>query len=66
MRLRSTAVALVAGLAGLTLLRRRRGARREHVDLYYGDGSMVSLEAGAPEADRLLAIARDGLAAGRG
>ncbi len=40
---------------------RRRGERRERVDLYYDDGSMVTLEHGAQEADRLLAIARAAL-----
>lgn len=41
------------------LLRRRTISRGEHVDLYYDDGSMMSLENGAPDAERMLAIARD-------
>jgi hypothetical protein len=31
------------------------------VHLYYDDGSMVSLEANAPQAERLLALARAAL-----
>ncbi|MBA3364775.1 MAG: hypothetical protein H0U03_03170 [Actinobacteria bacterium] len=43
---------------GLLLWRRRRSRRREHVDLYFTDGSMVRLEAESPEARRLLPAAR--------
>jgi hypothetical protein len=46
---------------GAVLLRRRTISRGEHVDLYYDDGSMVSLENGAPDAERMLAIAREAL-----
>ena len=42
-------------------LSRRRGERRERVQLYYDDGSMVTLERGAPEAEQLLAVARSAL-----
>ena len=45
----------------LLYLARRRDAGRERVHLYYDDGSMVTLERGAPESERLLAIARAGL-----
>jgi hypothetical protein len=45
----------------LLYLARRREERRERVHLYYDDGSMVTLEHGAPEAERLLAIARAAL-----
>ena len=45
----------------LLYLSRRRGERREHVQLYYDDGSMVTLERGAPEAEQLLAVARSAL-----
>ena len=34
-------------------------AQRERIDLYYADGSMVSLTNGAPGAERLLPIARE-------
>ena len=39
-------------------LSRRRDERREGIRLYYDDGSMITLERGAPEAERLLAVAR--------
>jgi len=42
-------------------LSRRREERRERVHLYFDDGSMVTLERGAPEAESLLALGRDAL-----
>jgi hypothetical protein len=57
----------VLGAAGAAaLLRRRSAERRERVDVYYDDGSMISLEDGAPDAAPLLALARDALRAGGG
>jgi len=54
-----TGVLLAAGsLAGSLLVRRRAARRVERVDLYADDGSMLSLAAGSPEAERLLPIAR--------
>jgi hypothetical protein len=53
-----------AAVAGLVLVQRRR-RRRELVDLYFADGSMVSLEQGSLEADRLLPLAHDVLLAAR-
>jgi hypothetical protein len=44
----------------------RRGRRQERVDLYFADGSMVSLEAGSADGDRLLPLARRALASARG
>ena len=41
--------------------RRRQAARTERVDVYFEDGSMVSVVEGAPGADRLLPVARDAL-----
>jgi len=59
-----TGVLLAAGsLAGSVLYRRRAARRRERVDLYADDGSMVSLDEDTPEAARLLPIARELLAA---
>jgi hypothetical protein len=56
-------VLIGAGSFAGTLLYRRRSARnRTRVDLYFDDGSMLSLATGAPDADRLLPIARDLLA----
>jgi hypothetical protein len=53
-----------AGVAAGTLLyRRRAGTRRERVDLYYDDGSMLSLPEGLPDAERLLPLARSILSA---
>jgi hypothetical protein len=60
-------VGVVAGAAaGAALWLRRGGAPREHVDLYYADGSMVSFPSGSPEGEKLLPIARRVLAAARG
>ena len=54
------------GLAVGTVLYRRSGrARRERVDLYFDDGSMVSLGDGTQGADRLLPVARRALSAAR-
>ena len=59
-----TAVLVAAGtLAGTVLLRRRAAARRERVDLYFDDGSMVSLVEGTGDAERLLPLAREVLRA---
>ena len=59
-----TGVLLAAGsLAGSVLYRRRAARRRERVDLYADDGSMVSLDEDSLEAARLLPIARELLAA---
>ena len=53
-----TGALLAAGsLAGSLLVRRRAARKRERVDLYREDGSMVSYAEGTPEAVRLLAIA---------
>jgi hypothetical protein len=68
MRSRSfvTGFALVAGSAvGAVVYRRRAARRRERAELYFGDGSMVSLAEGAPGADRLLSHARELLSAAR-
>jgi hypothetical protein len=57
---------LGAWAAGIALLRRTAAGRRERVDLYFEDGSMQSLSNGAPEAARLLPLARATLSAARG
>jgi hypothetical protein len=61
MRGRGVLLALLAAGAGAVLLRRRTVSRGEHVDLYYDDGSMVSLDAGSSAAERMLAVAREAL-----
>ena len=62
-----TGVVVAAGsAAGAIALGRRAARRRERVELYFGDGSLMTLSAGSPEAERLLAQARVLLAAARG
>jgi hypothetical protein len=51
--------------AGSVLYRRTIARRREHVDVYFDDGSMITFDDGSPEADTLLPIARDALSAAR-
>jgi hypothetical protein len=52
-----TAALAVAGIVGVVLWR-RRSRRRERVDLYFSDGSMVSFQQGSIEAARLIPIAQ--------
>ncbi|MFL5946186.1 MAG: hypothetical protein ACJ74D_09990 [Gaiellaceae bacterium] len=49
---------LGGALAGAVLVRRQT-AHAERVDLYFEDGSMLSLTAGSPGAERLLPLARE-------
>jgi hypothetical protein len=59
-------LAAAAGSAtGAVLLRRRVDRRRERVELYFEDGSLVSLTQGSSEAERLLVHARELLATAR-
>jgi hypothetical protein len=39
---------------GTVLYRRRTVRNRTRLDVYFDDGSMVSLAAGSPDADRLM------------
>ena len=58
---RSVALVLAAFgglLAGAAFLRRHT-AHRERADLYFEDGSMLSLTNGSPGAERLLPLARE-------
>jgi hypothetical protein len=60
----------LAGLAGAALataayVRRGAARRRERVDLYYDDGSMVSLPEGSAAAAPLLELGREALRAAR-
>jgi hypothetical protein len=52
-----TGLALAGSLAGAVFLRRRRGMR-ERVDVYFDDGSMVTLGDSSPEASTILPLAR--------
>jgi hypothetical protein len=59
------ALALAAGsLLGIGLYA-RRGRARQRIDLYFADGSMVSLGEDTRDAGRLIAQARDALRAAR-
>ena len=54
-----TGFLLTAGsLAGTVFYRRRVARRRERVDLYYEDGSMVSVTEDSADAEILLPLAR--------
>jgi len=64
MRRRSLLVALGA-LAGAFAVVRHRRAAAPRVDVFYEDGSMVSLDPSLPQAERMLAAARHALAAVR-
>ena len=52
-------------VAGSVLYRRTVARRRERIDVYYENGSMITFDDGSPEADTLLPIARDALSAAR-
>jgi hypothetical protein len=45
-------------LAGAAFIR-RQAAQRDRADLYFEDGSMLSLTNGSPGAERLLPLARE-------
>lgn len=51
--------------AGSVVFRRSFAKPRERVDIYFDDGSMVSFVDGSLEADKLLPVAVDVLAAAR-
>ena len=59
---RSAALVVAGSLGAAVALRRRRRGGGDRVDLYYDDGSMVSLGEEVPEAARLLPRARSILA----
>ena len=64
---RALAVGAALGSAiGAVVLRRRAGRSRDRVELYFEDGSLVTLAQGAAEAEPLLLHARELLAAARG
>jgi len=52
-------------LVGSAAYRRWVGGSRERLDLYFDDGSFVTLADGSAEAERLLPLARQVLAAAR-
>jgi hypothetical protein len=59
--MRRSAAAIVGVLGGMLVgaaFIRRKVAERERADLYFEDGSMLSLANGSPGAERLLPLAR--------
>ena len=59
--MRRSAAAILGVLGGMiagAALIRRQTANRERADLYFEDGSMLSLTNGSPGAERLLPLAR--------
>jgi hypothetical protein len=61
-----TILGFVTGaLAGSVLFRRTLARRRDRVDVYFDDGSMVSFVEGSAEASELLPVAESVLAAAR-
>jgi hypothetical protein len=57
-RLAAFLVALGSAVGAAALWRRRSAKGKEHVDVYFADGSMVTFGEGSDEAARLLPIAR--------
>ena len=55
---RKKVLGLAVLVGGALQLRRRREAARERVHVYFDDGSAISLSADSPEAEQLLAPAR--------
>ena len=62
--MRKLVLALLA-VGSLVFFLRVCRRRREHIDLYYDDGSMVSLKPGTLEAGRVVPYASDALRAAR-
>ena len=59
----AVAGAAVASAVGAVALRRRSARSRDRLELYFEDGSLLTIAQGAPEADPLLLHARELLAA---
>jgi hypothetical protein len=51
----------LAGAAAVAAVLRRRRRAPERADVFFADGSMVSLDGHTEEGERLLAAARDAL-----
>jgi hypothetical protein len=62
----ATLLGIAGGMIAGAAFIRRQGAHRERADLYFEDGSMLSLTNGAPGAERLLPLARDVIRKTRG
>jgi hypothetical protein len=61
----AVAGAAIGSAVGAVLLRRRAARSRDRLELYFEDGSLVTLAQGTPEAEPLLLRARELLAATR-
>jgi hypothetical protein len=59
----AVAGAAVGSAVGAVVLRRRSARSRDRVELYFEDGSLVTVTQGTPEGDPLLFHARELLAA---
>jgi hypothetical protein len=59
-------VGAVLGSAAGAIFLRRRARSRDRVELYFDDGTLVTVGQGEPEAERLLSPARELLGAARG
>jgi hypothetical protein len=67
--MRRSAAAILGVLGGMVAgaaLIRRQSVHSEHADLYFEDGSMLSLTDGSPGAERLLPLARQIISQARG
>jgi hypothetical protein len=62
---RALALGAAVGSAAGAVLLRRRARSRDRLELYFDDGSLVTLAHGTPEAEPLLLHARELLAAAR-
>jgi hypothetical protein len=62
---RALAVGAAVGSAAGAILLRRRARSRDRVELYFDDGSLLTVGRGDDGADRLLAPARELLLAAR-
>jgi hypothetical protein len=55
----ATLLGVAGGMIAASAFMRRRGTLREHVDLYYEDGSMLSLTNTSADAEQLIPLARE-------
>jgi hypothetical protein len=62
---RALALGAALGSAAGAVLLRRRARSRDRVELYFDDGSLVTVGKSEPEAERLLGPARELLVAAR-
>jgi outer membrane lipoprotein SlyB len=62
-RILAVAGFVVGGIVAGTAYERRLAKRRDRLDVYFDDGSFVTYVEGSTEADQLLPLARQVLAA---